>query len=519
MPNIWKNGGDNVAVDIQPNGPGNAWQVMDINAMIDAPSGGGRARSTLWGRGEQGGLQPRGIVQTGNPDDWTANLTYPVSSENMLKRLNCPFTLRARQYCGLNRSTMTAYVSPGMLGYLQVLPNKFGYDNGIAMNDGQGSDVNRTVAVAGSLEEKWVPTAHDDISLNTSDVAYNRVINVGAEVCQGACGTGATEEDSWLAVTDKDASPAYAGGSAPWLYWTVDRWTTRTGVRIGIYVGADALDVVLAGSRVIVFSDTKAPVYAQLADVYNGVTDPNLWASSSGFTGISGTNFPKAAVAVDGSTILAVGAGGRIWLSTDGGISFTLIYDTGTLTLQNLNAIDAQAGGNAFVGGNAGTFIRLAKTPGASSYVGSLISVKDASLNVLSSNINSVRTPPTRGDEVYVGTAGGEIWRTRNANATKVVFQNMKFDQTGIGSISDMEFAGYQGNTLYVLQTSVSNTSRVLRDFSGGNLANDVEIIGDFVTPGNFKMNSIAAANVNMAITVGELHGTYAFVGMVRPAQ
>jgi hypothetical protein len=269
---------------------------------------------------------------------------------------------------------------------------------------------------------------------------------------------------------------------------------------------------------VIVFSDTKAPVYAQLADIYNGVADPLLWASSSGVSETS-TNFPKAAVAVDGSTILAVGAGGRIWLSTDGGISFTKIYDTGALTTQNLNAIDAQASGNAFVGGNSGVFIRLAKTPGASSFVGSLIAVRDASLNTLSSNINSVRTPPTRGDEVYLGTAGGEIWRSRGVNATKVVFQNMKFDRVGIGSITDMEFAGFQGNTLFVIQTNTDNTSRVLRDFSGGNLANDVEPIGDFVTPGNFKMNSIAAANVNMAITVGELHNTYAFIGMIRPAQ
>lgn len=512
----WNNGGDRSTVDIQP-GPGNAWQVMDVNAALDAPSGGGRARTTMWGRDERGGLAPRSIVYTGNPDDWTFNLKYPYTSENALKRLTCPFTIRARQYCSPNRTNTNAYVAPGMLVYLQATVTKYGFDNGVAMNDGQATDLMRTAALQAVGEDKWVPVTHDDISLTTNDIAFKKVIAIGAEVCQGACGLSTTEEDAWLAVTLKDSTPSYAGGSAPWLYWTVDRWATRNAVRIGALIGADARDVVLAGSRVIVFSDTKAPVYARLADVYNGVVDPNLWATSSGLSE-TGTNYPVAAVAVDSSTVLAVGAGGRIWLSTDGGISFTKIYDTGALTSNNLNAIDAQASGNAFVGGNSGVFIRLTKTPGQSSYTGSLISVKDSSANVLSSNIQSVRTPKGRGDEVYLGTAGGEIWRTRGVNGTLVIFENKKFDRSGLGSIVDMAFTGLQGNILFVVQNAPDGTSRVLRDFSGGNLGNDVEVIGDFVTPGNFGMTSIAAANSNMAVTVGNVHTSYSWIGMIRPS-
>lgn len=515
----WSNGGDRSTVDIQVGGPGNQWKTFAKDGSLDAPSGGGRARSTMYGRGEKGGLQPRSIVYTGNPDDWTANLSYPLINEDALKRLTCPFTVRARQYCSPHRTNMTGYVPPGMRGYVDTTVTSFGYDNGLAMSDGQGTDVMRTAAIDASLEEVWVTVAHDDISLTTSDVAYNKVIGISAEVCAGACGAvGTTEEDSFLAVTDKDATPTYAAGSAPWLYWTTDSWATRTGVRIGIDVGSDALDVVLAGSRVVVFSDTKPPVYAQLADIYNGVTDPLLWATSSGFSTISGSNFPKAAVAVDSSTILCVGTTGQVWLSTDGGISFTNIYAANAITTQTLNAIDAQPGGNAYAAGNAGTFIRLTKTSGQTAYTASLIVVKDASLNILSSNINSVRTPPTRGDEVYLGTAGGEIWRSRNVNDTKPLWFNMGFDRKGIGSIVDMSFTGYKGNVLFIIQANTDSTCRVLRDFSGGNLANDVEIIGDFVTPANFKYNSIAAVNVNFAITVGEVHDTYAFLGKIRPS-
>lgn len=515
----WSNGGDRSTVDIQVGGPGNAWKSFAKDAALDAPSGGGRARTTMWGRGEKGGLQPRSIVYTSNPDDWTANLSYPLINEDALKRLTCPFTVRARQYCSPNRTNMTGYVAPGMRGYVDTTVTSYGYDNGLAMSDGQGTDVMRTVAIDASLEEVWVSVAHDDISLTTSDVAYNRVIGISAEVCAGACGAvGTTEEDSFLAVTDKDASPSYGGTSAPWLYYTTDSWATRTGVRIGAYTGSDALDVVLAGSRVIIFSDTKPPVYAQLADIYNGVVDPLLWATSTGFSSISGSNFPRAAVAVDGSTILCVGTTGQVWLSTDGGISFTNIYAANSITTQTLNAIDAQPGGNAYAAGNAGTFVRLTKTPGQSSFTASLITVKDSALNILSSNINSVRTPPTRGDEVYLGTAGGEIWRTKTANNTKVIFENMGFDRKGIGSIVDMGFAGYKGNVLFVVQAAVDSTCRVLRDFSGGNLGNDVEFIGDFVTPGNNKFNSIAPANVNFAITAGEVHGSYAWLGKIRPS-
>lgn len=515
----WKNGGDSSAVDIQPGGPGNAWKVGDINMALDAPSGGGRPRTTAWGRGEVGGLAPRAIILTGNPPDFTANLTYPLSSENMLLRLNCPFNIRARQYCAPNRASMLPITSPGMRGLLQVTPTKFGLDSGLAMMDGQGKDILRTVAIDGSLEAVWTPVAHDDISNNINDVKFNAVIGISAETCQGACGLGTTEEDAWLAVTAKDSTPTYGGSATPWLYWTVDRWVTRNAVRIGAFLSSDARDVVLAGQRVIVFSDTKAPVYAQLSNIYNGVVDPNLWATSSGFTAISGTNFPIAAVAVDSSTILCVGAGGRIWLSTDGGFSFSLIYDTGVITSNNLTDIDAQAGGNAFVVGNSGTFIRLSKTPGASSFTATLLVVKDAALNVLSSNINCVRTPSTRGDEVYLGTAGGEVWRSRNITQTLPLWFNMSLPNKGVGSIVDIDTVGYQGNIMFLTQNDVNGNSRILRDFSGGNLGNDVEIIGDFVTPGNFGINAFAAANENMGIAVGNVHGSSAYVGMIRPAQ
>lgn len=515
----WSNLAENAVVDIQLGGAGNPYALLDVSAMIDALSGGGRPRDELWARGPRGGLAYQDFVYTGNPEPFTGNIAYRLSTDNFLKKLTCPYTLRARQYCGQNAGVMTSYNAPGMLNYPRSTVTSYNYSDDLVKMDGQGGDVQRQAAVTAAFEVRYTKVAHDDISQTTIDVGQNQVINVGADVCAGACGVATNVEDAYIWVTDKDTSPSYAGNPAPYLVYTLDGGQTRTTVRIGLFTNADALGVVLAGDRVVVFSDTKNPAYAKLADIYNGVLDPLLWSTSSGLTALAGTsNNPSHAVAIDSSTILACGAGGRIFLSTDGGLSFSVIVDTAVLTTQNLNAIAAQPMGNAYVGGNAGVFIRLAKTPGQSTFTASLIVVKDSSNNTLSANINTVQVPAGRADQCYLGTAGGEIWRSDTVNATRVLFTNKTFDRKGIGSITDIQFIGYQGEEMWVIQTNTDSTSRLLRDFSGGNLGNDVEIVGDFTNPSNFKYNSIAPATVNDALVVGEVHETYAFTGKVRPA-
>lgn len=515
----WSNSAEAVAVDVQVGGAGNPYTNLDPNAMLSGLSGGGRSREELWGRGPKGNLQYQGFFYSGNPEPFTGTVGWRLSSENFLKKLTCPFSIRARMYCGLNMGVMTSYAAPGMVNFPLTTVTSKSPSADWAKMDGQGEDILQNSDITSAFEVRYTKVAHDDISQTTLDVAANRVINIGQEICNGSCGPASNVEDSYMWVTDKDSSPSYAGNPAPYLVYTLDGGQTRTLVRIGLFTNADALDIVLAGDRVIVFSDTKNPAYAKVADIYNGITDPLLWSTSSGLTSLAGTsNNPKAAVAVDSSTILAVGAAGRIFLSTDGGLSFSIIVDTTVLTSQNLNAIDAQPSGNAYVGGNAGVFIRLAKTPGQSTFTASLIAVKDSSSNTLTANINSVRVPAGRADQCYLGTAGGEIWRSDNVNATRVLFTNKTFDRKGIGSIVDMNFVGYMGEELWIIQANTDSTCRVLRDFSGGALGNDIEFVGDFTNPSNFKYNSIAPATVNDAFVVGEVHETYGYIGKIRPA-
>jgi hypothetical protein len=505
----WLSAGDHSSVDIQPGGPGNPWIILDVDGMLDGPSGGGRDRETLWGRGDTG-LQPRGIQQTSNPHDWTFTASYPLTAKNFLDRNTyCPFTIRARQRCG-KLTNLTDYGSPGMLVYAEVTNTDFTYDNPIAVNDGVEADVKRQFAGTASLEIVVTKVAHDDISPKLlSDADINKIISIGFQRCAGDCGVATSEEDQWLAVTDRDSTPGYSGNATARLYYTLDRAVTWNSVPIDPFTLADATDVVFLGDRIVVFSTQKAPAYASFTDIQNGVTAPNLWSTATGFTGITSGNFPKKASAPNSQTIFAVGNGGRFWLSTDGGISFTLL-DNGVTTTNNLNAVDFQDDTLGYIGGDSGTLLR---------YVNGTLSrlpISD-SVGTLTANINTVRTPPFRGSEVYAGTAGGEIWRSRNANKTVVTWTRMGIDGTGAGSISDMAFAGYQGQTLLYLQKNAAGLSRVMRDLSGGYIAGQTEQIGNYTTPSNFGYNTIAMANVNFGLTAGDVHDGFAFAGVLRP--
>lgn len=506
----WNNGAERTVVDFRKQ-PGFPWQVLDPDGMLDAPTGGGRARETDWGRGERGGLIPRGFHYTGNPNDWTFNVSYPLTAQNFLQRLGeCPFDIRVRQRCE-RPDNMVSYSSPGMLEYVETTNNDYSYSDPLANMDGVAARMKRQLAGVATFEIRATKVAHDDITGQISDADFNRVIGVSLLQCAGDCGIGSTEEDGFWAVTDRDSTPGYSGNPTARFYYRTTKDGSWNSVPIDPFTAADATDVVQAGSRVVAFSPGKAPAYAQFQDILNGVTAPNLWSTSTGLSSLSANNFPAYAVAMNGSTILAVGAGGRVCRSTDGGLSFTII-DNAQTTSNNLLCVDATDDTVAYIGGASGTLLR---------YVNGTISrvtVIDSSANTLSANINSVRTPPTRTNEVYLGTAGGEIWRSLTALDTVPVFENKAFDRKGEGSIRDLGFVGYRGDHLWVVQSSPAATSRLLRDFSGGNLGNDVEIVGSFVSPSNFGFNSIAMVNVNYGIVGGNIHETYGYLGNIRPA-
>lgn len=505
-PGQWSNLPENTVVDIRRGGPGNAWEILDLDGGLGAMAGGGQGVTSRWGRGKNGGYVPRGSVREGNPERFTGQVTMRLTSEKFLtqlRKLNCYFDIRVRQKCD-DPYNLLAYTEA--LTYQESAHTSRTYSAELALAiDATEADMMRQLDISAITEDGYKKLRHDNIQQTTSDFAFNKVRNISSVRCDGSCGVAQFGEEQWVAVTDSDNTPGYASNPAPLLIYTTDNWTTRGSVYIPLFPNGNAVDVVKVGDLILVACPTVGVAYARWQDIVDGVPNPNLWTLATGFTAPAGAN----ALAVSGSVVLAVCNGGVVKRSTDGGFSFTTI-DNGATTTENLNDVEFATEMQAWAAGDNGCLLRIVETSV------SRVIVQDSTGTVLSANINVVAVPDLRTSEVYLGTVGGQIWRTRTSNASKVIFEVLTFVQSGNGQITDLVFAGYKGDVLFVIQTNSNNNSRVLRDLSGGLMGTSVEVIGDYTSPVNNKFNSIAVVDQNRAITVGETVGTpnsYGWIG------
>ncbi len=494
-------------VDVQIGGPGNPWKLLDPSATLDGPSG---VRSqkveSRYTRGNAAGqYKYLGAVKTANPDRIKVPLSLRLQACDFLQRLDCPVTLRARQACA-SRTTLTDYEQS--IVYIDSHPDGgLDYSNPLANGtEDNGADVMEKINYSAGEEMRVVKVAHLDISGTISDFAINKIIGVGLRVCQSGCGVETTEENDFWAVTDRDSTPGYLTLPTPKFLWTTDGGTTWSTSDIAPFVNGDATDVAQYGAYVLVASPTHGVAYARYQDLVDGVANP--WAHCTGFSG--GTAFPKA-LAVVGGDVYAAGTLGYIWKSTDG---FTFsVLSAGTVTTQTINDIAAAGCDLLWFAGNSGALVKLFKS------ALSLVVVKDSANATVTSNLNVVEVPDLRGYEVYVGTTGGKIIASKNADASTPTWAELAFSGAGTGSINDLKFGGTFGAILFIVQTEPggSGRSRVLRDLSGGaGGLSQVEIIGTYSQPANLGINSIAVANANVAVTVGEVEASFAFIGKVQ---
>lgn len=508
---LWNNRPKQTFVDIQVGGPGNAWSIFDRDGMVNGTSGGGQGVESRWGRGENGGYEPRGSVVTGNPERWTGQLSTRLKYEEFLATLQqtrCFYNLRVRQICD-NPFELTNYNAA--IVYAEGFTTSRSYSDNLAnATEDTEADLMDQYDFSAITESRYLKLRHDDIKKSWSDFAFNKVRNVSTIRCGGGdCGVPKEGNEDYVAVTDTDNTPGYAGNPAPNLYYTVDRGVNWSSVPIPTFPNGNAVDVARAGGLILVACPTVGVAYARWQDILDGVPNPNLWTLASGFSAPNGVN---ALAVINGSLVLAVGNAGRIWQSTDGGLSFTLI-DSST-TAQNLNAVVFASENLAWAAGNSGVLIRLVISSGNVATIAA-VPVQTSAGVVLSSNLNTVAVPSGRVNEVYVGTAAGTIWRSRAATNARVFFETLTFVSSGNGQVKCLEFAGYRGEVMMVVQTNAANNSRVLRDLSGGAMGVDVEVIGDFGSPSNSGINSIAPAGINEAITVGEVVNGFGFIGKV----
>lgn len=502
---LWDNRSQTSAAYIRKGGPGNRWTLLDeTGAQVDAMTGGAADVESRFGLNAKGQRQYLGAMIQGDAARFTTSTMFRLDSARLIAQLrksNCPFDLFVQQRCGdigaLNYSWGLVYYD----GYTTNLS----FDNSLALlADNTQTDLMRQLDLSlAPIEDAALKLVHRDISGTVSDFGYNDIISVGVARCSGDCGAVGEndgEQDFW-AVTDADNTPGHGGAAAPQFKWTEDGGTTWNSSSIQVLLGATAHAnaVAKAGDYVIVAGETGI-AYAKFQDIKDGVANPwTLAYSASGLNDI---------VSVGGDALWVCGDGGVILKSTDGGFSWTSVTSP---TANNLFSAAYVDNTTIYFAGASGTLVQYFN--GTLSVIPVRTSVGGAAITA---TFNRVAAAPLRGNEVYIGTATGLMYRCTNALGSYPLFALMTgLPLSGNGSISALEFVGYKGSVLFIVQTAANGTSRVLRDISGGATGMQIEEVGGFTSPSNFGITAIAPASITRALTVGEIHETYGFIGSV----
>jgi hypothetical protein len=523
----FQNAREFTATFIRPGGPGNKWRVFDQDgAAVDGPTGGAADVEQRFGLDAFGNTVYLGAFKSGDPAPFTTTISIRPDLPRMYLQNaigNCPFDLVVLQRCG-NLSILNYNVG---LEYDDGNVTSTAFDNPIAkFAEGGGAvdDIMRTFDTTFSPTlSTWMKLRHADLSGTVSDFAINKVINVDSVKCVGDCfGSESDGTRRFWAVTDRDSTPGYQSIATARFLFTEDggtNWTTTvSGNYINAAPNADALDVVRVNlngrETALVALPTAGVAYAAFEDIQTGAVNP--WSLST--TGFTAPNYPRALFATDSQTVYACAANGYIYKSTDAGLSWTAL-SSGGLTTQTLNSISFSDKTTGMAVGASGAAV-LIRDNGATQTL-TLVTVRTAVGGAaVTANFNVVAMRPGVPGDAYIGTATGLVYRTLKDNfrlsGSLPLFELVTFADSGSGSVADLKFAGYKGTMLWMVQTNSNGNSRVLRDVSGG--GGQWEVIGGYTSPGNFGINSIAPTpNINFALTGGEVHETYAFIGKLEP--
>lgn len=484
----FNNGVGHTVVDRREGGPGNNWEIVDLEgSMVDTSSGGRRDVKSEFRQSAFGQLEYIGTQFTGNPARWTFDLMTRLRWLTFLRgalndgdqRLNCAceesgIDIRVRERCG-DKMVLTNYDM--IRNYMDAYSTSDSFDKLADFKEGVNDLAGVKLSMSAGIGYSYKKLVHLNISNGWTALAINRV--------QYRCG------HEWWACTN-----GVAATSPGTVMWSLDDGATFGTDGVDVFAnGSDVTDIVFSGEYVIVASGAEAPAYARIEDVKAGLS--SIWTLSTGIT----TNFPsKLAVTPDG-TIWGTGAGGRVWKSDD--VFTWSLVDAGTVSSSDMNAIAVANNDLVWFGGVGGDLMRW--------YKGVLSAV---AVSGLSDDITALSVPSLR-DEIYLGTDAGDIYRSRNSSANTPTFAVQSFPGAGSGVISDMKFAGFKGDVLYILQTTADPYSRVLRDLSGGALGRDVEIVGTYQDPANAGFSSIAMANQNIGLVVGAVSAGDGYIGKV----
>jgi hypothetical protein len=479
---------------VQLGGPGNPWQLIPPESEVDAITGGGTTKEY-----DYAGNRYVGTRVVSNPAPYTTTVrTRSETVTNALRKLakqgcfgslavldGCP-ALDITQFSSM-RILIDASVDAGELASTGLAVDRMSGANAKQM------DTFPISAPGGEGGAYIYPLAHVlDATLNVN-ANIEDVLAVRAQQCAGDCGPQINIEDQLIAVGGP-VSPA----TIPRIYYRGAKggaWSsnTLTGITDGV-----AVSVTKAGDRVLIgVTGTSAGLYAVS---YAALQVASGSVAATAVTGVTGAI--NAVHAVSDNVVYAGGAAGALFVSIDGGYSFTALASG---TVQPILSIASRDQNRVYFGGQSGVLLRRVNGGAITNLAPSVIT---------GDNVLTVAVPP-RGTEVYIGTNTGEIWRSRDGGTTWAQYQ---WSGGNVGNIPRIAFTGIRGAVMMFIQNDATPDGRVLVDYSGGAGGVAVKALGTYSSPVNGGFNAIAVADYNYAYVVGDISAGAGFAGEVASA-
>lgn len=478
---MWSNKKERTKLFIQRLGPGTPLEPVDAETDVDGPSGGDVSFTTEWS-----GRQYMRRRRSANPSDVTFNINtrkrYTKSTLRELGRNHKLFTL----YLATEVAGLDITVSQTIMLFADVSVPPPGSDKPL-LADTTGDEttpMEQFSATAGTWDEVR-RTVHNQSSVTTVNAGINHVIWIS--------------EDDLEAIAVGDAvSPA----TGPKLYhYKVNddgSITFHTLALTGITNGVAEHVTVYGDNVIIAVTGTSAGAWRVSLAAVRAATSSVTATLVSGISSGTAVNDVKAI----GKYVFAVGDSGVIWISRNGGFSFSQLgIASGTPNLKRIGGVSDK---DVWFVGASGTVVNY--------YLESSLTTLTPSV-VTGDSLTAVAVPDRESSDstvrrwVYIGSATGEVWYSKDAGVSWI---QSRFPGDNSGTIADIQFAGIKGTIMGILHTSASPDSRLLIDYSGGAGGFTVRNVS---TPTNTGINSLAFFDVNQALTVGEAVSNLGFIG------
>ncbi len=296
--------------------------------------------------------------------------------------------------------------------------------------------------------------------------------------CGGECGTASDGcEKVFALVKAVGGSP----GLGSQVVYTADKgatWASTVIDTLAANVEPDA--IACFGDYVIVISSADESHHYADRDLV--ILGTETWSKVTGYTAASG---PNCITVLKPGYAWIGGLGGYVYFLSDVTEEPTT-QDAGSATTQDLNAIHAYDEENVLAVGNSNAVIYTTDGSTWTSVTGPAVGVNLMACWMASETV------------WWVGTAGGQLWYTKNSGAT---WTQKRFSGDNAGVVRDIVFVTTQVG--YMSHDTATPAGRIFRTVDGGN-SWYVLPEGTGTIPANDRLNAIAVCDdVNLFFTGG----------------